>query len=143
MFYFSVPIQGSSFHLNLHSMAFFRVSDLWHAVPLFLFQASPKVCCSCYKFVFPFSCRSSYTVFCEYSGWNEFWFVLTLCKLVLLQIFLSVNENLTLCKTIIQKGNPQEKCHLFSLFCILWPHLVAVFCLLYWKNAAWKEFGFQ
>lgn len=108
---------------NVCSITYSGVSEFWYSELLFLSQALPKECCFCCKFLLPASCGSSYSIFREYYWWIEFCFLLSLCELVVLQILSSVNENLSLCKTIAQKGNTQEMSFVFSTCCFM-----AAFC---------------
>lgn len=53
------------------------------------------------------------------------------------------DESLSLGKTVVQKGNEptREMPFVFALFRFM-ATFSGRFCLLYWKNAAWKELGF-
>lgn len=74
-------------------------------------------------------------------GMNSFF---SLCELVVLQILLSVNENLTSCKTIERQG--PEKEHTRDVICfhcfLFYGHILWQYSACFTgKNAAWRECG--
>lgn len=73
-------------------------------------------------------------------GMNSFF---SLCELVVLQILLSVNENLTLCKTIAKKRNTQEMSFVFTAFCFMATFCGSILLALLEKMQRGENVGFN